>query len=87
MVKDVDAIDISGFVKKADYDSKINETKCEIPSNTGLATTAALTDVKNKTPDASDLFSKNTDYDAKIGDKKGKCFNISNYNNIYKQNT
>ena len=56
MVKDVDAIDISGFVKKADYGSKINETKCEIPSNTGLATTAALNDVKNKTPDASDLF-------------------------------
>ena len=56
MVKKVDAADISGFVKKTDCDSKINEAKCEIPSNTGLATIAALNDVKNKTPDASDLF-------------------------------
>ena len=58
MVKQVNAIYTNGFVKKTDYDSKINEIKGEIPSITGLATTAALNDAKNKTPNLSDLVKK-----------------------------
>ena len=38
--------------------AKINEVKGEIPSITNLATTAALTSVENKIPNASDLVKK-----------------------------
>ena len=44
---------------KAFLNAKINEVKWEIPSITNLATTAALTAVKNKIPDISNLV-KNT---------------------------
>ena len=58
MVKKVNAIDTSGFVKKTDYDFKINEIKAEIPSITGLATNTAFNDVKNRIPCVSDLVKK-----------------------------
>ena len=47
--------DISGLVKKIDYNAKFTEIESKIPSITGLATTAALTAVKNKMPDVSNL--------------------------------
>ena len=47
--------DISGLVKKIDYNAKITEIESKISSITGLATTAALTAVKNKIPDVSNL--------------------------------
>ena len=43
---------------KTEFDFKINEIKGKIPSITGLATTAALHDVKNKIPNVSDPVKK-----------------------------
>ena len=40
--------DTSKLVKKIDYDAKITETESKIPSNPGLATTAALTKLQMK---------------------------------------
>ena len=51
----------------------------EIPSITNLATTAALTNFKNKIPNISDLVKK-VDYNAKISEIENKYFNISDYN-------
>ena len=78
MVKKINAIDTSGFVKKH-YDFNINEIKGNIPSITGLATTAAVSDVKNKIPKVNDLVKK-TDYDAKIKDIEDIYFTKSDYN-------
>ena len=47
--------------------AEINEIKYEISSNSGVATTSALTAVKDKIPDISDLV-KRTDYDAKVSE-------------------
>ena len=47
--------DISRLVKKTDYNAKISEIEGRIPSITGLATFAALTTVKNKIPNVSNL--------------------------------
>ena len=55
---------ISGLVKKKDYNAKIAEVESKTPNISGLATTAALTAAKNKIPDVSNLVKK-TDYDAK----------------------
>ena len=65
MIKNVNVIDASAFVNKTDYDSKIKDIKGKIPSITGLGTTAALNDVKNKIPNVIYLVKK-IDYDAKI---------------------
>ena len=54
LFKKANAIDTSEFVKKTNYDSKVNEIKGEIPRITGLATTTALY-VKSKIPNVSDL--------------------------------
>ena len=48
--------------KKTEYYSKINEIKSEIPSMTGLLTTAAFNYVKSKILEISGLVKK-TDYD------------------------
>ena len=58
LAKNVNAIDTSAFVKQADYDCKINETKGQISNINGLATTATLNDLKNKIPNISDLVKK-----------------------------
>ena len=58
LAKNVHAIDTSAFVKQADYDCKINETKGQISNINGLATTATLNNVKNKIPNISDLVKK-----------------------------
>ena len=49
---------ISGLIKKIDYNSKISEIKGKIPSITGLAATAALTEAEYKIPDISNLVKK-----------------------------
>ena len=59
--------DTSELVKKTDYNAKITEIESKILNITGLATTAALTAVKNIIPDVSNLIKK-TDYDAEILD-------------------
>ena len=49
---------ISGLIKKIDYNSKISEIKGKIPSIIGLAATAALIAIENKIPDVSNLVKK-----------------------------
>ena len=51
--------DTSGLFKKADYNAKIIEIGSEIPSISGLATTAALNAVENKICNVSNLVKKN----------------------------
>ena len=63
--------DVSGLVKKTDFNSKITEIEGKIPIITGLATSSALTAVENKIPDVSDLVTK-TDYNTKISDIEKK---------------
>ena len=63
--------DTIGFVKKLDYNTKITEIECKIPSISGLATNSTLTAVENEIPDVSSLVKK-TDYDAKISDIEKK---------------
>ena len=55
-----------------------DEIKSEIPSIAGLATTAALNAIDNKTPDVSSLVKK-TDCDTKISDIGSTYFNSSDY--------
>ena len=50
-----------------------------MPSVTNLGTTAALTAVKNKMPNVSNLVKNVSDYDAKISEMKNKYFTISDY--------
>ena len=50
-----------------------------MPSVTNLATTAALTAVKNKIPNVSSLVKNVSDYDAKISEMKNKYFTIFDY--------
>ena len=50
-----DAIEL---VRKTDYNAKITEIECKIPSIWDLATTSALTVVENKIPDVSNLVKK-----------------------------
>ena len=69
LVKNVNAIYTSGPVKTTDYDKKIIKIEGKIPSNTCLATTAALNTVKNELRNVSDLVTK-VEYDAKIPDTK-----------------
>ena len=72
--------DTSKRVKKIDYDAKITETESKIPSNPGLATTAALTTNENKIPAVSILVKKTPDSAAKIFDIKSEYFTKSDYN-------
>ena len=59
---DEEISDISGLVKKADFNAKITEAEGRIPSISGLATSSALTSVDNK---ISGLVTK-TDFAAKL---------------------
>ena len=47
------------LLKKTNYNAKITEIESKIPSISGLATHFALTAIKNKMPDVSDLVKKN----------------------------
>ena len=42
--------DTTGLIKKSDYNARITEIEGKIPSNAGLAATAALNVVENKIP-------------------------------------
>ena len=59
--------DVTSFVKKTDFDSKITEVEGKIPNISGLATNSPLTAVENKIPDITSLITK-TDFDAKLKD-------------------
>ena len=78
MVKKVNVIDVSAFVNKRDYDSKIKVIKGKMPSITNLGTTAALNDVKNEMPNVSYLVKKNRLW-CKNKTFEGKYFTTSNY--------
>ena len=78
-LKNVNAIDASGFVRKTDYDNKATDIEGKTLATTGLATTATLNAVKNETPNVSDIVKK-TDYDAEIPDIDVKYFTMSDYN-------
>ena len=52
--------DVSGLVKKTDFNAKVTEIEGKIPSIHGLATNTALTAVENKIPDLSSLVKKTT---------------------------
>ena len=60
--------DITNLATTAALNAKINDVKGEIP-NSGLATTAALAAVENKTPDVN-TFVKKADYAAKLSELK-----------------
>ena len=55
-LKNIDAIDTSKLVKKANYDHKISDIEGKIPNITGLATTTACATVKNKIPSVNDIY-------------------------------
>ena len=78
-VKNFNAIDASGLVRKTDYDNKTTDIEGKTLATTGLATTATLNAVKNETPNVSDIVKK-TDYDAEIPDIDVKYFTMSDYN-------
>ena len=63
--------DVSGLVKKTDFNTKVTEIEGKIPSISCLATNSALTAVENKIPDVSSLVKK-TDYNTKISDIEKK---------------
>ena len=49
---------ISGLVKKTDFNTTVTEIEGKIPSISSLATNSALTAVENKIPDVSSLVKK-----------------------------
>ena len=57
--------DVTSFVKKTDFDSKITEVEGKITNISGLATNSSLTAVENKIPDITSLITK-TDFDVKL---------------------
>ena len=75
--------DISGLVKKADYNSKITEIGSKIPSISDLATPVALIAIKNEISDSSNLVKK-TDCDAKISDVENEYTTTIDYNRFLK---
>ena len=70
--------DVSGLVKKTDFNAKVPEIEGKIRNISGLATNSALTDVENKIPDDSSLVKK-TDYNTKITEIENKV-NVHNHN-------
>ena len=76
-VKNVNAIDTSGLVKKTDYNNKITAIEGETPDMTSLATATAFNDVKNIANVS--VIAKKTNYDAKISDVETKYFTSSDY--------
>ena len=61
------------WLKKTDFNSKINEVEDKIPSITGLATNSELTTAENKIPDVSSLVKK-TYYNTKFSDIEKKNY-------------
>ena len=50
--------DVNDLVKKTNFNAKITKVEGKIPRITGLATSSALTAIKNKIPDVSSLVKK-----------------------------
>ena len=67
MIKTKKVRDTSCLVKKTNYNAKITEIECKIPSISGLATNAALPAVEEKIPNIISLVEK-IDYNAKINE-------------------
>ena len=76
MVKKVNTINTTAFVKKPVYDNKMTKIEGELTSITSLTTTAALSAVGNKIPNVIDLVKK-TKYDAKVSGIENKYFTPS----------
>ena len=68
--------EISGLVKKTDFNTKVTEVEGKILSITGLATNSVLTAVENKIPDVNGLVKK-TNYNTKISEIENK---VSHHN-------
>ena len=68
------------LLKKKVFNAKITEIESKMRRITSLATTAALTRVRNKIPDVSNLVKKNTHYDAEVLETKSKWFTTADYN-------
>ena len=79
MVKKVIAIDTSKLVNKKDYKATIKDIEDKLLDISTLAATTAVTAVKNKVPNVSDLV-KETDYDNKIKETQSKYFTTFDYN-------
>ena len=75
---------ISGLVKRTDFDAKSIGIKGKIPSISGLITTAALTAIENKIPHVINRVKK-TEYDAKILDIESKYVATTDYNKYTSQ--
>ena len=63
------------MVKKTNFNATITGVEGKTPNITGLATSSALTAVKNKIPNVNNLVKK-TDYDAKILDIEKKITDL-----------
>ena len=72
------------MLKKQDQSAKISEIESNIPSFSGLVTSASLTAVENKIPDVSSLLKKNTGYNAKLSDIENKYITTADYNKFTK---
>ena len=46
------------WLKKTDFNTKVTEAECKIPSISYLATNSALTSVENKIPDVSSFVKR-----------------------------
>ena len=73
-------LDTTGLANKADYDAKISQIECKVPSITGLVTTSPLTAVENKIPDVSKLVKKKAEYDTKTSESESKYLTTADYN-------
>ena len=62
---DKSELEITGLVKKTDYNTKITEIEGKIPDVSNLATKTTLTTIENEILDVSSLVKK-TDYNTKV---------------------
>ena len=76
--------DASRLDKETYYNANITEIEGKIPSITGLATSAALTTVENKTSNVSNLVKKK-DCDTKISNIESKYFTAADYKKFTSQ--
>ena len=79
LVKNVNAIDTSRFIKKTDYNPKIEDVENKLTSIAGVVITTAFTVVENKVPNVSGLVRKRY-CEAKIKVIDKKYFTTLDYN-------
>ena len=73
------------WLKKTNFNAKVTEKKCKIPSITELDTNSALTAVENKIPNVSNLVIK-TNYNTNIREIESKLNNHNHGNILLLQN-